>query len=106
MHQIEPEMKKLLTKKMIRAVQQSWGDGIIKIGNAFRNKEDYKSIAAEFIKQHYGYDDGIVLFKPTLASIEQFRDTFEKAFILFYIRKSKPSRRPGICYQAMGKSQI
>ena len=83
MHQIEPKMKKLLTKKMILAVQQSWGDGILKISSAFRNNEDYKSIAIEFIKQHYGYDDGIVLFKPTLASIEQFRDTFEKALSYF-----------------------
>jgi hypothetical protein len=83
MDQIELKMKKLLTKKMILAVQQSWGDGIIRISSAFRDNEDYKSIAVDFIKQHYGYDEGIVLFKPTLASIEQFRDTFEKALSYF-----------------------
>ncbi len=76
-------MKKLLTKKKILAEQKSWGDGIIRISNAYRNNEDYKSLAVEFIKQHYGYDEGIVLFKPTLASIEQFRDTFEKALSYF-----------------------
>jgi hypothetical protein len=76
-------MKKLLSKKLILAVQKSWGDGIIRISSAFKNNEDYKSIAIEFIRMHYGYDEGIVLFKPTLASIEQFRDTFEKALSYF-----------------------
>lgn len=76
-------MKKLLTDEMILSVQKSWGDGIISISKAFRNQEDYRAIAVDFIKQHYGYDEGIVLFKPTLASIEQFRDTFEKALSYF-----------------------
>ena len=71
-------MKKL-TKEMIRAIQKEWADGIIRIGMAYRNKEDYKSLAEEFINQYYGYSEGIVLFKPTMASVEQFRDTFEKA---------------------------
>ncbi len=68
---------------MIRAVQKDWADGIIRIGLAYRNKEDYKTIAEEFINHFYGYREGIVLFKPTLASVEQFRDTFEKALSYF-----------------------
>jgi hypothetical protein len=75
-------MKKL-TRKMVRAAQQSWADGILRIGDAYRKNEDYKSIAEEFINSHYGYNEGIVLFKPTLASVEQFRDTFEKALSYF-----------------------
>ncbi len=76
-------MAKLLTKKLVRAIQKSWGDGIINIGKAYTNKEDYKKFAEDFIHKHYGYKEGIVLFKPTLASIEQFRDTFEKALSYF-----------------------
>lgn len=75
-------MKKL-TKKMVRSAQQSWADGILRIGKAYRNKEDYHSLADTFINLHYGYKEGIVLFKPTLASVEQFRDTFEKAHSYF-----------------------
>jgi hypothetical protein len=75
--------KKALTKKKIRAIQNSWADGILAIGQAHRKKEDYKSIATEFIHKHYGYKEGIVLFKPTLASVEQFRETFEKALSYF-----------------------
>lgn len=76
-------MTKLLTKEAIRAIQKSWGEGIISIGEAYTNKEDYKTVAGDFIRKHYGYEEGIVLFKPTLASIEQFRDTFEKALSYF-----------------------
>ena len=76
-------MAKLLTKKTVKTIQKSWGDGIIDIGKAYKNKEDYKKLAENFIQKHYGYQEGIVLFKPTLASIEQFRDTFEKALSYF-----------------------
>ncbi len=68
---------------MVRSAQQSWADGILRIGKAYRNKEDYHSLADTFINLHYGYNEGIVLFKPTLASVEQFRDTFEKAHSYF-----------------------
>lgn len=75
--------KKFLTKKKIRKIQKAWGDGIIAIGQAYVNNEDYKALATAFIQKHYGYQEGIVLFKPTLASVEQFRDTFEKALSYF-----------------------
>ena len=76
-------MKKLLTKKRINSIQKMWGDGIVEIGNTYVNNGDYQSVAEDFIKKFYGYQEGIVLFKPTLASVEQFRDTFEKALSYF-----------------------
>lgn len=76
-------MKEQFTEEMILAAQKSWADGILRISKAFRDNGDYISIATDFIRQHYGYDEGIVLFKPTLASVEQFRDTFEKALSYF-----------------------
>ncbi|SHE97989.1 hypothetical protein SAMN05444274_103155 [Mariniphaga anaerophila] len=75
--------KKHLTKKKIREAQKSWGEGVVAIGKAFVDNQNYKLLAEEFIKKHYGYAEGVVLFKPTLASIEQFRDTFEKALSYF-----------------------
>lgn len=74
---------KFLTKKKIRETQKAWGEGIIEIGQAFVKNDDYKTMAVEFIRKYYGYKEGIVLFKPTLASVEQFRDTFEKALSYF-----------------------
>ncbi len=72
-----------LTKHAVRSAQKLWGDGIIKIGEYFSNKKDYAKLTEEFINKHYGYKEGIVLFKPTLASVEQFRDTYEKALSYF-----------------------
>ncbi|MCF6333580.1 MAG: hypothetical protein L3J11_09880 [Draconibacterium sp.] len=76
-------MVKHLTKRAVREAQKSWGEGVLKIGESFSKNEDYKSVTEEFVNQHYGYKEGIVLFKPTIASIEQFRDTFEKAISYF-----------------------
>ncbi len=76
-------MAKFLTKDSVRDAQKSWGNGIIQIGEAYINQSDYKTITKKFIQNHYGYNEGIVLFKPTLASVEQFRDTFEKALSYF-----------------------
>lgn len=76
-------MVKHLTKRAVREAQKSWGKGVLKIGESFTKNEDYKSVTEEFVNQHYGYKEGIVLFKPTMASIEQFRDTFEKAISYF-----------------------
>lgn len=76
-------MIKYLSKKAVREAQKSWGEGVIKIGEAYTNNEDYQTMTESFVDKHYGYKEGIVLFKPTLASIEQFRDTSEKAISYF-----------------------
>ena len=76
-------MEQLLTKKEVRNIQESWGNEIIKIGKAYLNKENFRKLTEDFVSRFYGYKEGIVLFKPTLASIEQFRDTREKAISYF-----------------------
>ncbi len=76
-------MAEFLTKTDVRDAQKLWGEGIIEIGEAYTKKKDYKSLTEQFIHRHYGYQEGLVLFKPTLASKEQFRDNFEKALSYF-----------------------
>lgn len=63
--------------------QRLWGEGIVRIGKVFSDKGDYQTEAAEFIQDMYGYDLGSVLFKPTLASEEQFRPSFDAALSYF-----------------------
>lgn len=82
-------MIKHLTKVAVQEFQKSWADGLIRIGESFTSKEDYKTLAEEFVNDFYGYKEGIVLFKPTLASIEQFRDTIEKALSYFIANNPK-----------------
>ncbi len=77
------QIENSISKEEVIAAQKSWGDGIIKIGEAFLKKEDYKEVAKEHIKKHYNYEEGEVLFKPTLAAETQFRLTPEDALSYF-----------------------
>ena len=90
---------KSLTRKEIRKAQKIWGDDIVEIGEAFTNGGDYKLLAEKFVKRHYGYKEGIVLFKPTLATTEQFRDTFEKAISYFISCNEKYPEDKGFALQ-------
>jgi len=72
-----------ITSSEVVAAQKEWGEGIVKIGQVFTDGGDYKQAAKNHIESLYGYDLGIVLFKPTLASEDQFRETFDQALSYF-----------------------
>ena len=67
----------------IGRAQQEWGDGIVAISKAHADGEDYVGVAASHIDTLYGYQIGPVMFKPTLAAVDQFRPTFESALSYF-----------------------
>ena len=62
-----------MSNKEILDLQKEWGDGIINIGESYRNGEDYIKEAKDFITRLYSYETESALFKPTLASDFQFR---------------------------------
>jgi len=72
-----------LTREEVAAAQQTWGDAIVAIGNAYTNNEDYKTLAAKVVDSLYGYDQGPVLFKPTKAAEKPFRLTKDEALSYF-----------------------
>ncbi len=72
-----------MDEQQIIAAQDAWGEGIIRIGETFLDKGDYRSAAEEHIHTHYNYQDGSVLFKPTLASERQFRTDYDGALSYF-----------------------
>lgn len=72
-----------ITEREVVAAQRAWGDGIIKIGKTFTEGGDYSAAASAHIEQFYAYDLSLVLFKPTLASVEQFRTAFDGAHSYF-----------------------
>ena len=76
-------MKANIQQKDIIEAQKLWGNGIVKIGQAYREKKDFKKLAENAVCDFYGYNDGIVLFKPTKAHDKQFRLTFESAVSYF-----------------------
>ncbi len=72
-----------ITEREVVEAQALWGQGIVRIGKVFTDKGDYTKEAADFIQEMYGYDLGSVLFKPTLASTNQFRPSFDAALSYF-----------------------
>jgi len=72
-----------ITREEVISAQKTWGDAIVSIGDAYANKGDYKALAANIVDALYGYDEGMVLFKPTKASKKQFRLTEEEAASYF-----------------------
>ncbi|MBC6428464.1 MAG: hypothetical protein GDA55_04450 [Cellvibrionales bacterium] len=73
-----PEASRISTAE-VEAAQQGWGEGIVKIGKA----ENPRKAALEHLDQFYAFDQGPVLFKPTLAATDQFRGTRKEALSYF-----------------------
>lgn len=73
----------MMTYEDIEQAQQAWGDGIVAIAAAHLNGEDYVERARNHVETLYAYGISNVLFKPTLAAVEQFRPTFEQALSYF-----------------------
>ena len=67
----------------VERAKQEWGDGIVDISAAHRNGSDYVGIAANHIDTLYAYQIGPVMFKPTLAALDQVRPTSESALSYF-----------------------
>lgn len=72
-----------ISDQEVLKAQKAWGEGIVKIGKVFTDKGDYKQAATDHINEFYNYQEGSVLFKPTLASEKQFRLDFEGALSYF-----------------------
>ncbi|MEO0809574.1 MAG: hypothetical protein AAFW82_02835 [Pseudomonadota bacterium] len=92
---------KVITEQEVIEAQKKWADGIVAIGKFFQEKGDYKKRAAEHIHNLYAYGQGGVLFKPTLASDDQFRETFDEA--LSYFVRGKVSEDQGFAIKPWSK---
>ena len=73
-----------ITWAEIQAIQVAWGEGLVAISTAYAEGEDYAAIAQEVLDTLYGYVDGPVLFKPTVAFEVPFRFT-EAAAASYFI---------------------
>ena len=88
-----------ITKNELIAAQQEWGNGIVKIGKAFTDKQDYEAAAKEHISNLYAYGKSEVLFKPTKAAEQQFRGTEEAALSYFVATNGKCAEDKGFAIQ-------
>lgn len=72
-----------ITEQEVVNAQKAWGEGIVNIGKVYSEGGDYVKEASDHINQFYAYDQSLVLFKPTLASVDQFRASFDGALSYF-----------------------
>ena len=73
----------MVSEADINIAQKAWGDGIVAIASTHLAGGDYVGIARNHVETLYAYGISTVLFKPTLASVEQFRPNFESALSYF-----------------------
>ena len=69
--------------KEIEEAQKKWGNGIIKIGELRNSLKECRMFTLDFLSKMYDYDNGIVQFKPTKASDNQFRGDMNSALSYF-----------------------
>jgi hypothetical protein len=72
-----------MTMQDVLDTQQAWGAGIVHIGQVKTSGGDYVQAATDHIRKMYDYEEGAVMFKPTLAAVAPFRPTFEGALSYF-----------------------
>ena len=73
----------MITKEEVLSVQKQWSSGLLNIGKLYSESADYKQAAVNYLSELYGFQMGEVFFKPTLASVQQFRLTREDALSYF-----------------------
>ena len=73
----------MITKEHVIAVQNEWGEGVVKIGSLKDHKFKCESFTSEFLDGLYLFEEGPVLFKPTKCAVEQFRANKIKATSYF-----------------------
>ena len=72
-----------ITKQDVVAAQKEWGKGIVEISKVYANDGDFRARASELVDTLYAYGETPVMFKPTLASEDEFRETFDQALSYF-----------------------
>ncbi|MEE4350993.1 MAG: phosphoribosyl-AMP cyclohydrolase [Pacificimonas sp.] len=72
-----------ITTEEVEAIQKVWGEGIVDISRVHAQGGDYEARARAHLNDLYAYDMGTVLFKPTLATEDQFRGTYDEALSYF-----------------------
>ncbi|MXY32249.1 MAG: phosphoribosyl-AMP cyclohydrolase, partial [Gammaproteobacteria bacterium] len=72
-----------ISEQAVIDAQEAWGEGIVSIAKVHTDGGDYTARATEHINDLYAYGETDVMFKPTLAAEDQFRETFDEALSYF-----------------------
>ena len=69
----------MINKEQVLKAQNEWGQAVVMTGTFKSDKIKCEQFIDEFIDKRYAFNHGQVLFKPTKASIVQFRPDKEGA---------------------------
>ncbi|HER19955.1 MAG TPA: hypothetical protein ENO14_02805 [Chromatiales bacterium] len=72
-----------ITAEDVKKAQAEWAEAIVAIGKTKGNGETSQKTARDVIERLYAYSEGNVLFKPTKAMEDQFRETEREALSYF-----------------------
>ena len=72
-----------ISKEAVIEAQKEWGEGIVAIAATHNDGGDFKARATQHIEDLYAYGESEVMFKPTLAAQDQFREKFGEALSYF-----------------------
>ena len=73
-----------ITEVKVKEAQKAWCGALVKINETKESGGNYTQVASDIIDAAYGYQHGIVLFKPTLTTGDQtFRMDKEGALAYF-----------------------
>ena len=77
-------MKKKVVENLVTLTLEKWANIVLQIGNAYREKKNLDKLVSELLHDVYAFNQGDVLFKPTLAKHEQFRSKKEE-FVSYFL---------------------
>jgi hypothetical protein len=77
-------MTKKEVENLVTLTLEKWADIVLQIGKAYREKKNLDKLVSELLHDVYAFNQGDVLFKPTLAKHEQFRSKKEE-FVSYFL---------------------
>lgn len=77
-------MTKKEAENLVNLTLEKWANIVLQIGNAYREKKNLDKLVSELLHDIYAFNQGDVLFKPTLAKHEQFRSKKEE-FVSYFL---------------------
>jgi hypothetical protein len=95
-----------ITEEKVKEAQTAWCGALVKINETKENGGDYTKFASDVIDSAYNYQNGIVLFKPTLTTGEQtFRMDKEGALAYFVGGNAKFNNDKGFALSGWKKCE-
>ena len=77
-------MTKKEAENLVTLTLEKWADIVLQIGKTYREKKNLDKLVSELLHDIYAFNQGDVLFKPTLAKHEQFRSKKEE-FVSYFL---------------------